>query len=55
MMAIFYAMGKNIKENYQIPSFENVHIYPFITRILGVESPKNIDGNLEILNPILKK
>ena len=55
MMAIFYVIGKNIKENHQIPSFENVHIYPFISYILGIDSPKNIDGKLDVLKPILKK
>lgn len=54
MMAIFYVFGKNIKENYQIPSFENVHIYPFITHLLGIGNPKNIDGKTEVLKPVLK-
>lgn len=55
MMAIFYVYGKNIKENYQIPPFENVNIYPFINTILGVGNPKNIDGKVEVLKPVLKK
>lgn len=55
MKAIFYVYGKGIKENYKIPSFENVHIYPFINKILGVDSPPNIDGKLRVLFPVLKK
>ncbi|WP_264847013.1 ectonucleotide pyrophosphatase/phosphodiesterase [Capnocytophaga catalasegens] len=54
MASIFFAVGKNIKSNYKIPPFENVNIYPFITRLLGVDNPPNIDGKTEILAPILK-
>lgn len=55
MMAIFYAMGKNIKENYQIAPFDNVHIFPFVTKVLGIGNPQNIDGKTEVLAPIFKK
>ena len=55
MMAIFYAFGNKIKENNEIKPFENIHIYPFINYILGVENPKNIDGKTKVLTPILKK
>lgn len=54
MMAIFYVYGKNIKENHQIPPFENVNIYPFINTILGIGNPKNIDGRVEVLEPVFK-
>ena len=55
MMAIFYAFGNKIKENNEIKPFENIHIYPFINYILGVENPKNIDGKTKVLTPIFKK
>ena len=55
MHAIFYAWGVNIKENYTIPTFEIVHIYPFVAHLLGLESPKDIDGKLSVLKKIKKK
>ena len=38
-----------------IPSFENVHIYPLIMEILGLEIPGEIDGNLNVLERILSE
>ena len=55
MHAIFYAWGVNIKENYTIPTFEIIHIYPFVAHLLGLESPKDIDGKLSVLKKIKKK
>lgn len=55
MMAIFYAMGKNIKENNKVQPFHNVHIYPFITNIFGIGNPKNIDGKTKVLAPVWHK
>lgn len=55
MSAIFYAFGKNIKEKNCIDSFENIHIYPLITHLLGVNPPEDIDGKTEVLLPIIKK
>ncbi|MGE0590027.1 MAG: ectonucleotide pyrophosphatase/phosphodiesterase [Cyclobacteriaceae bacterium] len=52
---IFYAQGPNIKEGITIPSFQNIHIYPLIAKILGMEPPKGIDGKAEVLDPIYKK
>src|SRR6478609_4087082 len=34
---IFYAMGTNIKSGITVPPFENVHVYPFIAKILGLK------------------
>ena len=36
MHSIFYAWGPAFKSGQQIPSFENVHIYPLIAKILGL-------------------
>ena len=52
MRGIFYAMGPQIKKGITIPAFENVHIYPFISNILGLPLPE-IDGHMEVLQPIL--
>jgi len=54
MDAIFYAQGPSIKEGLLIPSFQNIHVYPIICKILGLPIPDDIDGQLEVLLPILK-
>ena len=52
MQAIFYATGPNIKPATKIPSFENVNVYPFIAKILGLKLPEKLDGSEAILDPI---
>jgi predicted AlkP superfamily pyrophosphatase or phosphodiesterase len=54
MGAIFYAKGPNIKANIKIPAFDNIHVYPFVAAILGITPPK-VDGNIKVLEGILKK
>lgn len=54
MHGIFYARGPHFKSGLQIPSFDNVHIYPLICEILGLPIPSDIDGKVEVLYPILK-
>jgi predicted AlkP superfamily pyrophosphatase or phosphodiesterase len=51
---IFYANGPKIKSGLQIEPFQNIHIYPLICKILGLPIPGEIDGKLEVLDPILK-
>ncbi|PZX51430.1 alkaline phosphatase family protein [Algoriphagus chordae] len=54
MHAIFYANGPAFKSGLEIETFQNIHVYPLICRILGLPVPENIDGKLEVLAPILK-
>lgn len=54
MQGIFYAYGPDIKSRQRIPSFENIHIYPFLLDLLKLNQPKNIDGNSKVLKGILK-
>lgn len=54
MDGIFMAKGPQIKEGLKIERFENVHIYPLIAKILGLKINEKIDGNLKVLQPILK-
>jgi predicted AlkP superfamily pyrophosphatase or phosphodiesterase len=54
MNGIFYAQGPAIQDNLVIEEFQNIHIYPFIARILGLQTGK-IDGDLQVLGRILKK
>ncbi|MEB2781985.1 ectonucleotide pyrophosphatase/phosphodiesterase [Algoriphagus sp. C2-6-M1] len=54
MHAIFYANGPAFKSGMEIETFQNVHVYPLICKILGLSVPSTIDGRLEVLQPILK-
>ncbi len=54
MHAIFYAFGQSFKNSLQIDTFELIHIYPLLCELLEITPYENIDGKLEILNPILK-
>jgi predicted AlkP superfamily pyrophosphatase or phosphodiesterase len=49
--AVFYANGPNIAVNKKIEAFENIHVYPFIALILGMDTPE-IDGKVEVLESI---
>jgi alkaline phosphatase D len=52
MHAIFYAIGPNVKPKTRIDSFENVNVYPFIAKILGLTLPEKLDGSFQVLAPI---
>ncbi len=44
MGAIFLASGPGIPAGRVIAPFENIHIYPFIAEILGLQPASHIDG-----------
>jgi alkaline phosphatase D len=50
---IFYAMGPNVKKS-KVKAFENIHVYPFVAKILGLKIPE-IDGDAKVLEEIYKK
>lgn len=54
MQATFYAWGPAFKKHFQIDAFENVHVYPLIAHMLGLSVTEKIDGELKVLQPILK-
>lgn len=54
MHAVFYAWGPQFKNKKQIPSFENVHVYPMICSLLGLDYTHDIDGKKRVLKKILK-
>ncbi len=59
MHGIFYTMGPSIKKKGSIKSFENIHIYPFICRLLDIDpytsSLDPPDGSIKILEDILNQ
>jgi predicted AlkP superfamily pyrophosphatase or phosphodiesterase len=54
MHGIFLAQGPGIRAGVNIPAFENVHIYPLVAHLLGIEPADGIDGRFEVLAPILE-
>jgi predicted AlkP superfamily pyrophosphatase or phosphodiesterase len=54
MLATFYAWGPAFKNHSQIPVFENVNVYPIVTKILGLTYTQKIDGDPKIANQVLK-
>ncbi len=54
MHATFYAWGPAFKSKMKIKGFENVNIYPLITRILQLKNTDPVDGHIKVLKPILK-
>lgn len=55
MHAIFYAWGPRIRAGARVPAFENVHVVPLVTHLLGLPEIGNIDGSLTPLLPILNE
>ena len=45
MYTIFYAWGPSFKSNIQVPAFENINVYPVVTKILGLTYSEKIDGS----------
>jgi predicted AlkP superfamily pyrophosphatase or phosphodiesterase len=54
MKAIFFAAGPDVKKGVKLQPFENVNIYPFLAKMLGLDPPA-VDGRLGVLAPALKK
>jgi predicted AlkP superfamily pyrophosphatase or phosphodiesterase len=53
MHACFYAWGPQFKTATTLPSFENIHVYPMVCKLLGLNYT-GIDGKLQVLQQILK-
>ncbi|MBC8311128.1 MAG: alkaline phosphatase family protein [Candidatus Marinimicrobia bacterium] len=54
MQSIFMAYGPEIKSNIQINSFENIHIYPLLCKLLEIEPFTMSQGKLHVLEGIVK-
>jgi predicted AlkP superfamily pyrophosphatase or phosphodiesterase len=54
MNTIFYAWGPAFKARKKIPEFENIHIYPALLKILGIQNTEPIDGDIKVLKDALK-
>lgn len=54
MQAVFVARGPSFAQGKQLPVFDNVDVYPLLTRLLGVTARPN-DGNPETLKAALRE
>lgn len=54
MRGLFVATGPRIVEGVMIPEVENVHIYPLLAEILGLDPNPRADGRLDVLRPIIR-
>ena len=54
MQATFIAWGPAFKRGLTVPAFENVHIYPILTKLLGLPYDHIIDGKDNIAKEIVK-
>ena len=52
MRAIFFAAGPDIKPGTTVKPFENINVFPLVTKILGLENPP-IDGSPNVLSGVL--
>ena len=53
MGSIFLAQGPSIAGGQTIDVFESIHIYPLLVHVLGLTPNPDVDGRLEVLQPIL--
>jgi alkaline phosphatase D len=54
MQGIFYAAGPAIPPMTRIPPIDNVHVYPLVRHLLGLDAGGDIDGDLAVLKPYLR-
>ncbi len=54
LQGLFIASGPMFKQGLVIPAFDNVNVYPMVMSILDLPTSVKIDGNLSVLQPILK-
>ena len=53
MKGILLATGPRIAPNTQLPDVDNVHIYPLVLNLLGLQASGKIDGDIAVLGPYL--
>jgi alkaline phosphatase D len=54
MQAIFYAVGPNVRPGAQVKPFENVNVFPFVAKVLRLQSPPGLDGSEKVLDGIYR-
>jgi predicted AlkP superfamily pyrophosphatase or phosphodiesterase len=54
MQSIFIAYGPEFKSNVIINSFENIHIYPLLCKLLEIEPYAESEGKFHVLEDIVE-
>jgi predicted AlkP superfamily pyrophosphatase or phosphodiesterase len=54
MHGIFYAWGPAFPAGRKVGSFENIHIYPLICKLLGLPVPEEVEGKLEVAKGVME-
>ncbi len=54
MQGLFLANGTAVKSGLQIEPFSNVNVYPFVLKVLDIQASKPNDGDIQVLESILK-
>lgn len=54
MHALFLAIGPDFKKGLKINSFDNVHVYPVISKLLGLDITDDIDGDSRVADQVLE-
>jgi alkaline phosphatase D len=52
MHAIFYAIGPSFKKSYKKESFQNIHLYSLMAKLLAIDPAKN-QGKLDSISDLL--
>ncbi len=53
MHGIFYAQGPDFKKNFIAESKSNIHIFPLLLRLLGLDNQYTIDGDIEKIKEVI--
>lgn len=53
--AIFIGVGPAFAKNKKVESFSNIHVFPILSRVLGLPDKKDIDASYELAEQILNK
>lgn len=55
METIFMAWGPQIKKNHKIEAFQNIHVFPLMAKLLGLEYDFAIDGDDRLIPEVLDR
>ncbi|MCI2284204.1 hypothetical protein L3081_13460 [Colwellia sp. MSW7] len=55
LLGIFIAVGPDISQSKEILTFENVHLFPFLSKLLNLQEVNSVDGTGEMLMPYIKE
>lgn len=54
LQGIFMASGPNITQGRELEPFKNIHVFPLLNALLGLNENSDIDGQLSVLKSIIK-